>query len=128
MTKEQAKTIYKDVIRQFGFVNNPTSVSAVYVLRDGNFLDTCGGFKDHQHANVANYISQTYKIDDLNKANNGSNFLMEVAGAAKITCWDSGKGVKGIYLPRHELTDAQYDAITEFVARTARNITEEWPL
>ncbi len=128
MTKEQAKTIYKDIIQQFGFVNNPASVSAVYVLRDGNFLDTCGGFKGHQHVNVANYISQTYKIDDLNKTNNGSNFLMEVAGAIRITCWDGGKGIKGIYLPRHELTGAQYDAITEFIARIARNITEEWPL
>lgn len=128
MTKEQAKIIYKDVINQFGYVNNPTSVDAVYVLRDGNFLDTCGGFPTHQHINVAKYISQTYNINDINKLNNGSNFMMNAAGAVKITCWNGGMGIKGIYLPKHELAGPQYDAIEEFIARIARNVTEEWPL
>ena len=128
MTKEQAKLIYKDVIQQFGYVNNPASVDAVYVLRDGNFLDTCGGFQNHQHINVAKYISQTYKINDLNELNNGSNFMLNTVGAVKITCWNGGKGIKGIYLPRYELTGAQYDAIEEFIARIAKFVTEEWPL
>lgn len=128
MTKEQAKIIYKDVINQFGYVNNPASVDAVYVLRDGNFLDTCGGFPTHQHINVAKYISQTYNINDINRLNNGSNFMMNAAGAIRITCWNGGKGIKGIYLPKYELTGPQYDAIEEFIARIARTVTEDWPL
>ena len=128
MTKEQAKIIYKDVINQFGYVNNPASVDAVYILRDGNFLDTCGGFPTHQHINVAKYISQTYKINDINAINNGSNFMLNVAGAVKVTCWNQGKGIKGIYLPKAQLKAEQYSAIEEFIARVARYVTEEWPL
>ena len=86
MTKDQAKAIYKDVIAQFGRINDPTSVEAVYVLRDGSFLDTCGGYPSHQHANVANYISKKYGVSDLNALNNGSEFMMNVVGAVKITC------------------------------------------
>ena len=67
MTKEQAKIIYKDIINQFGYINNPASVDAVYILRDGNFLDTCGGYPNHQHINVAKYISQKYNINDIQK-------------------------------------------------------------
>ena len=128
MTKEQAKLIYKDVIQQFGYVNNPASVDAVYVLRDGNFLDTCGGFPTHQHINVAKYISQKYNIEDINSLNNGSNFMLNVVGAVKITCWNQGKGIKGIYLPKAPLKAEQYEAIEQFIARIARNVTEEWPL
>ena len=128
MTKEQAKIIYKDVINQFGYVNNPASVDAVYILRDGNFLDTCGGYPNHQHINVAKYISQKYNINDINKLNNGSNFMMNIAGAVKVTCWNQGKGIKGIYLPKAPLKAEQYDAIEEFIARVAKYVTEEWPL
>ena len=128
MTKEQAKIIYKDVINQFGYVNNPASVDAIYILRDGNFLDTCGGFPTHQHINVAKYISQKYKINDINELNNGSNFMMNIAGAVKVTCWNQGKGIKGIYLPKAPLKAEQYDALEEFIARVARYVTEEWPL
>ena len=106
MTKEQAKIIYKDVINQFGYVNNPASVDAVYILRDGNFLDTCGGYPTHQHINVAEYISQKYNINDINALNNGSDFMMNIAGAVKVTCWDQGKGIKGIYLPKAPLNQA----------------------
>ena len=125
MTKEQAKIIYKDVINQFGYVNNPASVDAVYILRNGNFLDTCGGYPNHQHINVATYISQKYKINDINKLNNGSNFMMNIAGAARVTCWNQGKGIKGIYLPKDPLKAEQYDAIEEFIARVAKYVTEE---
>jgi len=31
-------------------------------------------------------------------------------------------------LPRHEISAAQYDAIEEFIASIARNVTEDWPL
>ena len=128
MTKEQAKTIYKDVINQFGFINNPTKVDACYILRNGNFLDTCGGFPTHQHINVAKYISQVYNYNDLNSLNNGSNFMMNAANAVKITCWNEGNGIKGIYLPKRELTDAQYEAIKIFISFVGRNVTEQWPL
>ena len=128
MTKEQAKIIYKDVINQFGYVNNPASVDAIYILRDGNFLDTCGGYPNHQHINVAKYISQKYNINDINELNNGSNFMMNIAGAVKITCWNQGKGIKGIYLPKAPLKAEQYSAIEEFIARVAKYVTEEWPL
>lgn len=128
MTKEQAKIIYKDVINQFGYVNNPASVDAIYILRDGNFLDTCGGYPNHQHINVAKYISQKYNINDINELNNGSNFMMNIAGAIKVTCWNQGKGIKGIYLPKAPLKAEQYDAIEEFIARVAKYVTEEWPL
>ena len=128
MTKEQAKIIYKDVINQFGYINNPASVDAVYILRDGNFLDTCGGYPNHQHINVAKYISQKYNINDINELNNGSNFMLNIAGAVKVTCWNQGKGIKGIYLPKAPLKAEQYDAIEEFIARVAKYVTEEWPL
>ncbi|MBP5469536.1 MAG: hypothetical protein J6Z11_09870 [Candidatus Riflebacteria bacterium] len=86
MTKELAKTIFTDVIQTFGYINNPTKVDACYVLRNGNFLDTQGNFPTHQHINIAKYISETYKINDLNTMNNGSNFMMNICGAIKITC------------------------------------------
>ena len=94
MTNEQAEIIYKDVINQFGYVNNPASVDAVYILRDGKFLDTCGGYPNHQHINVADYISKEYNINDINVLNNGSNFMLNVAGAVKVTCWDQGKALR----------------------------------
>ena len=128
MTKEQAKVIYKDIVQQFGYTNNPASVDAVYILRDGNFLDTCGGYPNHQHINVAKYISQKYNINDINELNNGSNFMLNAVGAVKITCWNGGKGIKGIYLPKAPLKAEQYNAIEEFIARIARYVTEEWPL
>ena len=128
MAKEQAKIIYKDVINQFGYVNNPASVDAVYILRNGKFLDTCGGYPNHQHINVAKYISKKYNINDINVINNGSNFMMKVAGAVRVTCWDQGKGIKGIYLPKAPLRAAQYDAIKEFIKKVAKYVTEEWPL
>ena len=128
MTKEQAKIIYKDVINQFGYVNNPASVDAVYILRNGKFLDTCGGYPNHQHINVAKYISKKYNINDINVINNGSNFMMKVAGAVRVTCWNQGKGIKGIYLPKAPLRAAQYDAIEEFIKNVAKYVTEEWPL
>lgn len=128
MTKEQAEIIYKDVINKFGYVNNPASVDAVYILRDGKFLDTCGGYPDHQHINVADYISKKYNINDINVINNGSNFMMNIAGAVKVTCWDQGKGIKGIYLPKAPLKAEQYDAIEEFIEQVAKYVTKEWPL
>ena len=128
MTKEQAKIIYKDVINQFGYVNNPASVDAVYVLRNGKFLDTCGGYPNHQHINVADYISKKYNINDINVLNNGSNFMMNIAGAAKVTCWNWGRGIKGIYLPKTPLKAEQYDAIEEFIKNVAGYVTAEWPL
>lgn len=128
MTKEQAKIIYKDVINKFGYVNNPASVDAVYILRDGKFLDTCGGYPNHQHINVAEYISQKYNINDINVLNNGSNFMMNIAGAVKVTCWDRGKGIKGIYLPKAPLKAEQYDAIEEFIDQVKKYVTKEWPL
>lgn len=128
MTKEQAKEIYLDVIRQFGFVNNPASVDAIYILRNGKFLDTCGGYPTHQHINIAKYISEHFGLKDLNELNNGSNFMMYALGAIKVTCWNGGKGIKGIYLPKASITGEQYKALGEFIARIARNVTEEWPL
>ena len=128
MAKEQAKIIYKDVINQFGYVNNPTSVDAVYILRNGKFLDTCGGYPNHQHINVAEYISKKYNINDINVLNNGSNFMLNVAGAVKVTCWNKGKGIKGIYLPKTPLKAEQYDAIEEFIKKVAWYVTAEWPL
>ena len=128
MTKELAKTIFTDVIQTFGYINNPTKVDACYVLRNGNFLDTQGNFPTHQHINIAKYISETYKINDLNTMNNGSNFMMNICGAIKITCWNGGKGIKGIYLPKHELTSEQYDALELFIAFVGKNVTEDWPL
>lgn len=86
MTKEEAEIIYKDVIQRFGFVDNPSSVEAVYILRNGKFLDTCGGYPNHQHINIANYISQAYKIDDVDKLSNGSKFMTAACGAVRITC------------------------------------------
>ena len=128
MTKEQAEIIYKDVINQFGYVDNPASVDAVYILRNGKFLDTCGGYPNHQHINVAEYISKKYNINDINILNNGSNFMMNIAGAAKVTCWNRGKGIKGIYLPKAPLKAEQYDAIEEFIKKVAEYVTAEWPL
>ena len=125
MTKEQAKIIYKDIINQFGYVNNPASVDAVYILRDGNFLDTCGGYPNHQHINVAKYISQKYNINDINELNNGSNFMMNIAGAVKVTCLNQGKGIKSIYLPKAPLKAEQCSAIEEFITRVAKYVTEE---
>ena len=78
--------------------------------------------------NIAKYISETYKINDLNTMNNGSNFMMNICGAIKITCWNGGKGIKGIYLPKHELTGEQYDALELFIAFVGKNVTEDWPL
>ena len=128
MTKELAKTIFTDVIQTFGYINNPTKVDACYVLRNSNFLDTQGSFPTHQHINVAKYISKQYNINDLNTMNNGSNFMMNVCGAIKITCWNGGKGIKCIYLPKFELTSAQYDALELFIAFVGKNVTEDWPL
>ena len=128
MTKEQAEIIYKDVINQFGYVDNPASVDAVYILRNGKFLDTCGGYPNHQHINVAEYISKKYNINDINVLNNGSNFMLNVAGGVKGTCWNKGKGIKSIYLPKAPLRAAQYDAIEEFIKNVAKYVTEEWPL
>ena len=128
MTKEQAEIIYRDVINKFGYVNNPASVDAVYILRNGKFLDTCGGYPDHQHINVAEYISKKYNINDINVINNGSNFMLNVAGAVKVTCWDQGKGIKGIYLPKAPLKAEQYDAIEEFIDQVKKYVTKEWPL
>ena len=128
MTKEQAKIIYKDIINQFGYVDNPASVDAVYILRDGKFLDTCGGYPNHQHINVAEYISKKYNINDINVLNNGSNFMLNVAGAVKVTCWNKGKGIKGIYLPKTPLKAEQYDAIEKFIKKVAWYVTAEWPL
>lgn len=128
MTKEQAEIIYRDVINKFGYVNNPASVDAVYILRNGKFLDTCGGYPNHQHINVAEYISKKYNINDINVLNNGSNFMMNIAGAAKVTCWNRGKGIKGIYLPKAQLKAEQYDAIEEFIKKVAGYVTAEWPL
>lgn len=128
MTREQAEIIYRDVINKFGYVNNPASVDAVYILRNGKFLDTCGGYPDHQHINVAEYISKKYNINDINVLNNGSNFMMNIAGAAKVTCWDQGKGIKGIYLPKAPLKAEQYDAIEEFIEQVAEYVNKEWPL
>ena len=129
MTKEQAEIIYKDVIKQFGYVENPASVDAVYILRNGKFLDTwCGGYPNHQHINVADYISKKYNINDINVLNNGSNFMLNVIGAVKVTCWDQGKGIKGIYLPKAPLKAEQYDAIEEFIDQVKKYVTKEWPL
>lgn len=128
MTKEQAEIIYRDVINKFGYVNNPASVDAVYILRNGKFLDTCGGYPNHQHINVAEYISKKYNINDINVLNNGSNFMMNIAGAVKVTCWDQGKGIKGIYLPKAPLKAEQYDAIEEFIDQVKKYVTKEWPL
>ena len=128
MTKELAKTIFTDVIQTFGYINNPTKVDACYILRNGQFLDTQGGFSTHQHINIAKYISKNYNINDLNALNNGSNFMMNVCGAVKITCWNGGKGIKGIYLPQHELTGDQYEALALFIAFVGKNVTEDWPL
>ena len=128
MTKEQAEIIYKDVINKFGYVDNPASVDAVYILRNGKFLDTCGGYPNHQHINVADYISKKYNINDINVLNNGSNFMMNIAGAAKVTCWNWGRGIKGIYLPKTPLKAEQYDAIEEFIKNVAGYVTAEWPL
>jgi len=86
MTKEEAEIIYKDVIQHFGFVDNPSSVAAVYILRNGKFLDTCGGYPNHQHINIATYISQKYKIDDVDQLSNGSKFMLAACGAVRITC------------------------------------------
>ena len=115
LTKELAKTIYKDVVETFGFVNNPINVDACYILRDGSFLDTAGGFKNHQHINIATYITKKYNIDDIDEINNGSNFMLNIMGAIRVTCWDHGESLKGIYIPRVELTGAQYDSL-EFLA------------
>ena len=128
MTKEQAEIIYKDVINKFGYVNNPASVDAVYILKNGKFLDTCGGSPNHQHINVAEYISKKYNINDINVINNGSNFMLNVAGAVKVTCWNQGKGIKGIYLPKAPLKAEQYDAIEEFIDQVKKYVTKEWPL
>ena len=128
MTKEQAEIIYNDVINQFGYVDNPASVDAVYILRNGKFLDTCGGYPNHQHINVAEYISKKYNINDINVLNNGSNFMLNVAGAVKVTCWNKGKGIKGIYLPKTPLKAEQYDAIEKFIKKVAWYVTAEWPL
>lgn len=128
MTEEQNKLIYKDVIKEFGFVKDPSSVDASYLLRGGQFLDTKGDFSNHQHINIANYISQAYDIDDLNPSNDGSFFMQNEANAVKITCWDHGKGIKGIYLPKVELSGEQYDALEDFVNSIAGSVTKEWPL
>lgn len=128
MTKEQAEIIYKDVINKFGYVDNPASVDAVYILRNGKFLDTCGGYPNHQHINVAEYISKKYNINDINVLNNGSNFMMNIAGAVKVTCWNKGKGIKGIYLPKAPLKAEQYDAIEEFIKKVVEYVNKEWPL
>lgn len=128
MTKELAKTIFTDVIQTFGYINNPTKVDACYILRNGQFLDTQGSFSTHQHINIAKYISKTYNINDINTLNNGSNFMMNVCGAIKITCWNGGQGIKGIYLPKFELTSTQYDALELFIAFIGKNVTEDWPL
>ena len=128
MTKEQAKQIYKDVVQQFGYINNPTTVSATYILRDGNFLDTCGGYPDHQHINIATYISNTYHINDLDEISNGSKFIMNVVGAVRVTCWDGGKTIKGLYLPKAELSGKQYDAVEFLLALIAKYVSEDNPL
>jgi len=128
MTQEQASIIYKDVIQHFGYTSDPVSIDATYLLQNGHFLDTCGGAPNHQHINVANYISQKYGIDDINMLNDGSKFMINTARAVKITCWNSGKGLKGIYIPKKELKEAQYIALKSFIGAIAKYVTEEWPL
>ncbi len=128
LTKEQAKIIYKDIIKTFGFVENPTTTNAFYILKNGTYLDTCGGFPTHQHINIAKYVSKKYKLADINELNNGSNFMMTVANAVKVTCWDAGKGIKGIYLPKYELTGEQYDAIEFFVSLISKKLSDDFPL
>jgi len=100
--------VYKDVQRTFGFVKNIQDADAVYVLQSGKILDTKGPASNHQHENIANFIEQKYKIQDLD-ANNGSIF-MNRANAIRVTPW-----LTALFLPKRPVTDAQCETLKRWI-------------
>lgn len=122
------RAMYADVINTFGFTTNPIGTEATYILQKGKFLDTKGpGDTNHQHLNIANYLTEKYGYNDVDQ-NNGSRFMTQVAKAIRVTCWNNGNGLKGIYLPKKEITDKQYSAIITFITGIIRKVNGENPL
>lgn len=122
------RALYADVINTFGLTNDPVSTEATYLLQKGKFLNTKGpNDTNYQHLNVAKYISDKYDYNDIDE-NNGSRFMIQVAKAIRLTCWNGGRAMKAIYLPRREITEKQYEGLRFFINQIARKVNKESPL
>ena len=86
--------VLSDVISTFGTISVDKLTDAVYLLPNGNILDTKGSNEKSQHENVADYISKKYNIND--KDEDGGSKLMLELGAMRITPW-----IPAMFIPKH---------------------------
>ena len=114
------KEVLKDVMTTFGIITDPTKSDAVYVLKSGKILDTKGPYANHQHENIANYITDKYGFPDLDNEN-GSKFFTRACNAVRLTPW-----LNAFYIPKEPMTEAQQKVLKDFINKT--RIDEERPL
>ena len=114
------RNVLKDVIATFGIITDPRSSDAVYILKSGKILDTKGPYNNHQHENIANYITEKTGFNDLDNAN-GSKFLTRACNAVRLTPW-----LNAFYIPKSPMTEAQQNVLKDFIRKTV--ISKEKPL
>lgn len=113
--------VLNDVIRTFGNISADKLTDAIYLLPNGNILDTKGPYEKSQHENVAKYISSKYNVKDMDE-NNGSKLMLEL-GAMRITPW-----IPAMFIPEYPLTDKQEDALQDILIGLIPKVSADNPL
>lgn len=113
--------VLNDIIGTFGNISADKLTDAVYLLPNGNILDTKGPYDKSQHENVAKYISDKYHTKDLD-SNQGSK-LMQQIGAMRITPW-----IPAMFIPENILTSAQEKSLYDILLTLSSRVSDDSPL
>jgi len=118
LTKQQ---VLNDLIETFSYVKVNNLTDAVYVLPNGNILDTKGPYENSQHENIAKYIEEKYNIKD--KAGESGSKFMNSIGAVRVTPW-----IPGIIVPSIKLTEKQEDTLFSIIKLLSTKVKADHPL
>lgn len=118
LTKQQ---VLNDLIETFKYVKVNNLTDAVYVLPNGNILDTKGPYENSQHENIAKYIEEKYNIKD--KAGESGSKFMNSIGAVRVTPW-----IPGIIVPSTKLTEKQEDTLFSIIKLLSTKVKADHPL
>ena len=113
--------VLKNVIDEFGYITTDNLTDAIYLLPNGKILDTKGHNNKSQHENVAKYISEKYKMSDMDE-NNGSKFMSDIS-AMRITPW-----IPAMFIPEAMLTEKQEDALYDILVKLLPKVSKDSPL
>ena len=121
-TKTTKGKILSDVIREFGILKEDEDLpDAIYILPNGDIMDTKGSKDKSQHENVAEFISNKYHIKDLDE-NNGSKLMLNV-GAMRVTPW-----IPAMFIPKKIITDEQENSLYNILDTLKETVSEDKPL